>query len=122
MNNLYSVSHVQDSIEDMQSLDSCEYIWEAGVGFAQSPPLNYIHDINRWESGEKRASLRSHSHMSVYLSFHGDLLISNHTRRLKARTCFSTQTPDSDQLFRDQMSSLHVFTVQWRMFHSSVCL
>uniref|UniRef100_A0A9R1SBG9 HID1 domain containing n=2 Tax=Cyprinus carpio TaxID=7962 RepID=A0A9R1SBG9_CYPCA len=36
-----------DSIEDMQSLDSCEYIWEAGVGFAQSPPLNYIHDINR---------------------------------------------------------------------------
>uniref|UniRef100_A0A9J7XX80 HID1 domain containing n=2 Tax=Cyprinus carpio TaxID=7962 RepID=A0A9J7XX80_CYPCA len=38
-----------DSIEDMQSLDSCEYIWEAGVGFAQSPPLNYIHDINRTE-------------------------------------------------------------------------
>uniref|UniRef100_A0A673GGY0 Protein HID1-like n=1 Tax=Sinocyclocheilus rhinocerous TaxID=307959 RepID=A0A673GGY0_9TELE len=31
------------------SLDSCEYIWEAGVGFAQSPPLNYIHDINRTE-------------------------------------------------------------------------
>uniref|UniRef100_A0A672MRM2 HID1 domain containing n=1 Tax=Sinocyclocheilus grahami TaxID=75366 RepID=A0A672MRM2_SINGR len=38
-----------DSVEDMQSLDSCEYIWEAGVGFAQSPPLNYIHDINRTE-------------------------------------------------------------------------
>ncbi|TSK87570.1 Protein HID1 [Bagarius yarrelli] len=36
-----------DSLEDMQSLDSCEYIWEAGVGFAQSPPLNYIHDMNR---------------------------------------------------------------------------
>lgn len=31
----------------MQSIDSCEYIWEAGVGFAQSPPLNYIHDLNR---------------------------------------------------------------------------
>uniref|UniRef100_A0A3B5Q812 HID1 domain containing n=1 Tax=Xiphophorus maculatus TaxID=8083 RepID=A0A3B5Q812_XIPMA len=31
------------------SLDSCEYIWEAGVGFAQSPPLNYIHDLNRAE-------------------------------------------------------------------------
>ncbi|KAF7659054.1 hypothetical protein LDENG_00003910 [Lucifuga dentata] len=38
-----------DSAEDMQSIDSCEYIWEVGVGFAQSPPLNYIHDINRTE-------------------------------------------------------------------------
>uniref|UniRef100_A0A674DZE7 HID1 domain containing n=1 Tax=Salmo trutta TaxID=8032 RepID=A0A674DZE7_SALTR len=24
-----------DSVEDMQTIDSCEYIWEAGVGFAQ---------------------------------------------------------------------------------------
>lgn len=39
--------HIQDSVESMQSIDSCEYIWEAGVGFAQSPPLNYIHDLNR---------------------------------------------------------------------------
>ncbi|KAM4524203.1 protein HID1-like isoform 2-T2 [Odontesthes bonariensis] len=38
-----------DTAEDMQSIDSCEYIWEAGVGFAQSPPLNYIHDMNRTE-------------------------------------------------------------------------
>ncbi|KAL0993490.1 hypothetical protein UPYG_G00108720 [Umbra pygmaea] len=38
-----------DSLEDMQTIDSCEYIWEAGVGFAQSPPLNYIHDLNRTE-------------------------------------------------------------------------
>ncbi|XP_068606213.1 protein HID1 [Brachionichthys hirsutus] len=38
-----------DSVESMQSIDSCEYIWEAGVGFAQSPPLNYIHDLNRAE-------------------------------------------------------------------------
>ncbi|KAL4612904.1 protein HID1 [Arapaima gigas] len=38
-----------DTTEDMQSIDSCEYIWEAGVGFAQSPPLNYIHDLNRTE-------------------------------------------------------------------------
>ncbi|KAM8846007.1 protein HID1 isoform 1-T1 [Spinachia spinachia] len=38
-----------DSVENMQSIDSCEYIWEAGVGFAQSPPLNYIHDLNRIE-------------------------------------------------------------------------
>ncbi|KAJ8013503.1 hypothetical protein DPEC_G00030460 [Dallia pectoralis] len=38
-----------DSTEDIQSIDSCEYIWEAGVGFAQSPPLNYTHDLNRTE-------------------------------------------------------------------------
>ncbi|XP_062298431.1 protein HID1b isoform X1 [Scomber scombrus] len=38
-----------DSAEDMQVIDSCEYIWEAGVGFAQSPPLNYHHDIIRTE-------------------------------------------------------------------------
>nr|XP_020476590.1 protein HID1-like isoform X1 [Monopterus albus] len=38
-----------DLVENMQSIDSCEYIWEAGVGFAQSPPLNYIHDLNRTE-------------------------------------------------------------------------
>uniref|UniRef100_A0A8C4HHH3 Protein HID1 n=1 Tax=Dicentrarchus labrax TaxID=13489 RepID=A0A8C4HHH3_DICLA len=40
---------LSDSIKSMQSIDSCEYIWEAGVGFAQSPPLNYIHDLNRTE-------------------------------------------------------------------------
>ncbi|MGH0144664.1 UNVERIFIED_CONTAM: hypothetical protein FKN15_029637 [Acipenser sinensis] len=38
-----------DSAEDIHSIDSCEYIWEAGVGFAHSPPLNYIHDLNRTE-------------------------------------------------------------------------
>jgi hypothetical protein len=37
----------QDSAEDVHSLDSCEYIWEAGVGFAHSPQPNYIHDMNR---------------------------------------------------------------------------
>uniref|UniRef100_A0A8C7GEP3 HID1 domain containing n=1 Tax=Oncorhynchus kisutch TaxID=8019 RepID=A0A8C7GEP3_ONCKI len=42
-------SHKRDTEEDMQSIDSCEYIWEAGVGFAQSPPLDYIHDLNRTE-------------------------------------------------------------------------
>uniref|UniRef100_A0A8C7WJU4 HID1 domain containing b n=1 Tax=Oncorhynchus mykiss TaxID=8022 RepID=A0A8C7WJU4_ONCMY len=42
-------SHKRDAEEDMQSIDSCEYIWEAGVGFAQSPPLDYIHDLNRTE-------------------------------------------------------------------------
>ncbi|XP_018544974.1 protein HID1b [Lates calcarifer] len=38
-----------DTGEDIRSIDSCEYIWEAGVGFAQSPPLNYVHDLNRTE-------------------------------------------------------------------------
>ncbi|XP_019734806.1 protein HID1-like [Hippocampus comes] len=40
---------LQDSVENLHAIDSCEYIWEAGVGFAQSPPLNYIHDLNRTE-------------------------------------------------------------------------
>lgn len=80
-----------------------------------SRPLSTTSTISTGKSG-------SHSHMCVYLSVHGEVLISNHTRRLKARTCFSTQTRDSDQLFRDQMSSLYVFTVQWCMFHSSVCV
>ncbi|XP_054624853.1 protein HID1b [Dunckerocampus dactyliophorus] len=34
---------------DVEFIDSCEYIWEAGVGFAQSPPLNSAHDSNRVE-------------------------------------------------------------------------
>ncbi|XP_060951430.1 protein HID1b isoform X1 [Limanda limanda] len=38
-----------DQVEDVRSIDSCEYIWEAGVGFAQAPPLNYVHDLNRTE-------------------------------------------------------------------------
>ncbi|XP_024140717.1 protein HID1b [Oryzias melastigma] len=38
-----------DPAEEIRSMDSCEYIWEAGVGFAQSPPLNYVHDLNRTE-------------------------------------------------------------------------
>ncbi|XP_057681874.1 protein HID1-like isoform X2 [Corythoichthys intestinalis] len=31
------------------AIDSCELIWEAGVGFAQSPALNSTHDSNRME-------------------------------------------------------------------------
>ncbi|ESO82024.1 hypothetical protein LOTGIDRAFT_135546 [Lottia gigantea] len=38
-----------DNPEDMHSIDSCEYIWEAGVGFAHSPPHNSYHDQNRTE-------------------------------------------------------------------------
>ncbi|XP_064594547.1 protein HID1-like [Liolophura sinensis] len=38
-----------DNPEDMQSIDSCEYIWESGVGFAHSPAHNAYHDQNRTE-------------------------------------------------------------------------
>jgi hypothetical protein len=30
-------------------IDTCEYIWEAGVGFSQSSPHNFHHDYNRIE-------------------------------------------------------------------------
>ncbi|KAK3591336.1 hypothetical protein CHS0354_028443 [Potamilus streckersoni] len=39
----------KDNPEDMGSIDSCEYIWEAGVGFAHSPPHNVSHDLHRTE-------------------------------------------------------------------------
>eukprot|EP00061_Rhincodon_typus_P011530 g36604.t1 len=38
-----------ETAEDLHCIDSCEYIWEAGVGFAHSPPHSYIHDLNRTE-------------------------------------------------------------------------
>ncbi|XP_013385950.1 protein HID1 isoform X3 [Lingula anatina] len=38
-----------DNPEDLQSIDSCEYIWEAGVGFAHSPAHNAQHDYHRTE-------------------------------------------------------------------------
>ncbi|XP_071796675.1 protein HID1-like isoform X3 [Asterias amurensis] len=38
-----------ESHEDPQSIDSCEYIWEAGVGFANSPPQSALLDQNRTE-------------------------------------------------------------------------
>lgn len=38
---------LQEIAEDLHSIDSCEYIWEAGVGFAHSPPHSHIHDLNR---------------------------------------------------------------------------
>ncbi|XP_072098370.1 protein HID1 [Mobula birostris] len=38
-----------ETAEDLHSIDSCEYIWEAGVGFAHSPPHSHVHDLNRTE-------------------------------------------------------------------------
>lgn len=39
----------QDRPDDLQSIDSCEYIWEAGVGFPHSPPSYGFIDQNRHE-------------------------------------------------------------------------
>ncbi|KAL1494941.1 hypothetical protein ABEB36_010442 [Hypothenemus hampei] len=38
-----------DKAEDLNLIDSCEYIWEAGVGFAHSPQRNPTFDSNRTE-------------------------------------------------------------------------
>lgn len=38
-----------ESPEDLQNIDSCEFIWEAGVGFASTPSHNAQHDLNRTE-------------------------------------------------------------------------
>ncbi|XP_056634691.1 protein HID1 [Diorhabda sublineata] len=38
-----------DKAEELSAIDSCEYIWEAGVGFAHSPPRNPTFDSNRTE-------------------------------------------------------------------------
>ncbi|XP_068238982.1 protein HID1 isoform X2 [Palaemon carinicauda] len=38
-----------DKHEDLQSIDSCEFIWASGVGFAHSPPHVPSQDVNRTE-------------------------------------------------------------------------
>ncbi|XP_019873698.1 protein HID1 [Aethina tumida] len=38
-----------DKAEELSAIDSCEYIWEAGVGFAHSPPRNPTYDAHRTE-------------------------------------------------------------------------
>lgn len=40
---------LQKKAEDIKTIDSCEFIWEAGVGFSHSPPQNFNHDYNRTE-------------------------------------------------------------------------
>ncbi|PAV64750.1 hypothetical protein WR25_26240 [Diploscapter pachys] len=39
----------KEKVEDLSSIDSCEYIWEAGVGFGNKPPMNGQHYQNRAE-------------------------------------------------------------------------
>ncbi|KAK9883006.1 hypothetical protein WA026_001219 [Henosepilachna vigintioctopunctata] len=38
-----------DKAEELSAIDSCEYIWEAGVGFAHSPTRSPTFDSNRTE-------------------------------------------------------------------------
>lgn len=38
-----------EKAEELANIDSCEYIWEAGVGFAQSPPHNAHMERRRTE-------------------------------------------------------------------------
>ncbi|KRX76888.1 Protein HID1 [Trichinella sp. T6] len=38
-----------ETVENLKTIDSCEYIWEAGIGFAISPPHNPQYDCNRTE-------------------------------------------------------------------------
>uniref|UniRef100_A0A0K8TLJ1 Protein HID1 n=1 Tax=Tabanus bromius TaxID=304241 RepID=A0A0K8TLJ1_TABBR len=38
-----------EKAEELTNIDSCEYIWEAGVGFAQSPPKNAQMEQRRTE-------------------------------------------------------------------------
>lgn len=38
-----------DKAEELANIDSCEYIWEAGVGFAHSPPSNSNFETRRTE-------------------------------------------------------------------------
>lgn len=40
---------LQDTAQDLNAVDSCEYIWAAGVGFAQTHAVSAVHDSNRTE-------------------------------------------------------------------------
>lgn len=46
---LLKILFLKDKAEDLQAVDSCEYIWEKGVGFAQSPIKNATFESNRTE-------------------------------------------------------------------------
>ena len=39
----------RDEAEDLQNIDSCEYIWAAGVGFANNPQSAASFDLHRRE-------------------------------------------------------------------------
>ncbi|CAG7727053.1 unnamed protein product [Allacma fusca] len=63
-----------DRAEDLQSVDSCEYIWEAGVGAANSPNHVPQHDCNRTEILKLLLACFSET---IYIQPSGDTLIPN---------------------------------------------
>eukprot|EP00794_Sanderia_malayensis_P008932 gene8932-9884_t len=46
---VYAKRSGPETPEDLSNIDSCAFIWEAGVGFASSPPQIVQHDYNRAE-------------------------------------------------------------------------
>ncbi|XP_065065613.1 protein HID1-like isoform X2 [Rhopilema esculentum] len=46
---VYAKRSGPETPEDLANIDSCAFIWEAGVGFASSPPQIALHDVNRTE-------------------------------------------------------------------------
>ena len=39
----------RDEVDDLSNIDSCEYIWASGVGFAHAPPNSTVYDLRRRE-------------------------------------------------------------------------
>ena len=62
----------QENYEDIHTLDSCEYIWESGVGYAFSPPHSPQYDYNRVEI--LKAILTSFSE-TLYLEQNGRIYL-----------------------------------------------
>ncbi|XP_023346398.1 protein HID1 isoform X3 [Eurytemora carolleeae] len=68
-----SNSMSRDEVDDLDSLDSCEYIWEKGVGFAQSQQQIPQHHHNR---SELLCLLLTCFSQTMYLTPHGDINMS----------------------------------------------
>ncbi|UJR08988.1 hypothetical protein I4U23_013238 [Adineta vaga] len=58
-----------DNPEDINTIDSCEYIWEAGVGFSQSPVHTPSNDRNRTEILKLLLVSELHSHSNKWLTY-----------------------------------------------------
>ena len=59
----------RDEAEDLQNIDSCEYIWASGVGFANNPQTAASYDLHRRELLRLLATCFS---QSMYLPPVGD--------------------------------------------------
>lgn len=45
----HNIFEFKEKVDDLSSIDSCEYIWEAGVGYGTKPVQNAQYDQNRTE-------------------------------------------------------------------------